>query len=140
MRSVKTLVLALVPTCVVLAGAQHAVAAKFKVLYDFCAKANCADGSGPRGELYLNNSGELYGVTTGGGDNGRGVVFRLVPGSGDGKWKYQRLYSFCAKTDCRDGAGAAARLIPDAQGNLYGVSYNPSLVFVLKPNAKGTRW
>jgi uncharacterized repeat protein (TIGR03803 family) len=51
----------------------------YVVLHDFCSEANCADGSAPYGPLILDRSGNLYGVTGGGGANGEGTVFELTP-------------------------------------------------------------
>jgi len=53
-------------------------------LYSFCAKADCADGSGPTGNLILDASGTLYGTTSFGGDGhcigGCGTVFTIAGG------------------------------------------------------------
>ncbi len=115
-----------------------ASAAKLTVLYSFCAKASCADGSVPRGDLFRDEAGDLYGLATGGGANGRGAAFRLSRASG--KWKYQLLYSFCAKADCKDGGGPQGKIIFDTAGNLYGVTFNPGTVFELMPNADRSKW
>jgi len=123
--------------CALLAPAP-ASAAKLTTLYSFCAKAGCADGSVPRGDLFLDEAGDLYGLTTGGGANGRGVAFRLS--SAGGKWKYQRLYSFCSKPDCRDGGGPDGKIVFDTVGNFYGVTFNPGTVFALMPNADRSKW
>src|SRR5205085_8549898 len=69
---------------------------------------------------------------------GRGAAFRLSHASG--KWKYQRLYSFCAKADWRDGGGPEGKIIFDTAGNLYGVTFNPGTVFALMPNADRSKW
>src|ERR1700723_2484880 len=37
-----------------------------KVLYSFCALANCADGSSPQAALIKDAAGNLYGAATGG--------------------------------------------------------------------------
>jgi uncharacterized repeat protein (TIGR03803 family) len=47
--------------------------------YSFCSQNGCADGVNPIGELVQASDGNLYGVTVGGGANGDGTVFRLVP-------------------------------------------------------------
>lgn len=140
MVSIPRITVAMLAGCAVIGGMpSHAAAAEFKVLHSFCAKANCADGSGPR-ELFLDPSGDLYGVAAGGGANGAGVVYRLVRDPARDKWKYQSLYSFCAKTDCRDGSGPVGKLISDTGGNLYGTTYNPGTAFALKPDAERSKW
>jgi len=46
-----------------------------KILWDF----NQANGAVPVNSLLLNDSGNIYGTTMGGGSNGQGVVFELTP-------------------------------------------------------------
>lgn len=46
------------------------------VLYSFCRKQNCKDGSAPESSL-INLNGMLYGTTKEGGAYGKGVVFAL---------------------------------------------------------------
>ncbi len=94
----------------------------YSVLYSFCSKALCADGGTPNAGLLMDGMGNLYGTTTGGGPNQStsGVVFKLAP-SGSG-WTEMVLYSFCAQSNCADGAQPYAGLIMDAAGNLYGTT------------------
>jgi uncharacterized repeat protein (TIGR03803 family) len=52
------------------------------VLYSFTgggAVAGSTDGMGPECNLVLGTDGNMYGLTTGGGVNGEGTVFRLLP-------------------------------------------------------------
>jgi uncharacterized repeat protein (TIGR03803 family) len=49
------------------------------VLYNFCSRPNCADGTGPAASLIMDASGNLYGTTEGGGASGEGTVFELSP-------------------------------------------------------------
>lgn len=53
---------------------------KEKVLYSFCADANCQDGASPVGGLVLGSPGHLFGMTDEGGSNpsSGGVVFELI--------------------------------------------------------------
>jgi uncharacterized repeat protein (TIGR03803 family) len=49
------------------------------VLYQFCAKIACTDGSTPRGALSLGSDGNFYGTTYYGGTSNQGTVFRITP-------------------------------------------------------------
>jgi len=72
-----------------------------------------ANGEHPYGNLLIDASGNLYGTTNGGGQNGVGqVVFKLAPS--EGGWTYSALYSF---TSCESSGGLAM----DAAGDLFGV-------------------
>jgi uncharacterized repeat protein (TIGR03803 family) len=93
------------------------------VLYSFCSRTVCADGSGPQGGLIADKKGNLYGTTAGGGSGytcgeqtGCGAVFKLAR---DGTESV--LYSFCTLASCSDGRGPNATLI-DRAGNLYGTT------------------
>jgi hypothetical protein len=101
------------------------------------------DGSGPAGVIF-DKSGNLYGTTQYGGtpsDNG-GVFELLRPSAEVHTWKESVLYVF---TDGHaiDGAYPVAGLIFDAEGNLYGTTYQGSYssqygtVFQLVPQAGG---
>ena len=48
------------------------------VLYSFCAKAGCADGSIPFSPLTMDANGDLFGSTAAGGANNAGVVFEIA--------------------------------------------------------------
>ena len=90
------------------------------------------DGAYPRAGLIMDAKGNLYGITSGGGGNGGGVVFKV--GS---KGKETVLYTFAGGMD---GAYSQAGLIMDAKGNLYGTTYegggsNAGVVF--KVSSKG---
>jgi uncharacterized repeat protein (TIGR03803 family) len=118
------------------------------VLHSF---GNGTDGSGPTSELVFDNSGNLYGTTTGGGNSicnnvGCGTVFELSPNSAG--WTETVLYSFCSASGsfCPDGADPWAGVILDSAGNLYGTTYlgggsasSNGVVFELSPN-NGGQW
>jgi uncharacterized repeat protein (TIGR03803 family) len=91
------------------------------VLYSFCAKAGCADGSNPNGGLAIDVLGNLYGVTNDGGSSDYyGTVFRVSR-----KGKETVLYSFCPDGGaCTDGAFPHGNLVMDAAGDLYGITSN----------------
>jgi uncharacterized repeat protein (TIGR03803 family) len=118
---------------------------KEKVLYSFCAQSGCPDGTQPDAGVVFDRKGNLYG-TAGGGAHlncdgyppaGCGVVFKLNP-----EGKETVLYSFCAQTNCTDGAGPYGGLIVDRLGNLYGTAargaYEAGVVFKLTPKGKET--
>ncbi len=50
------------------------------------------NGQTPYGDLIIDSSGNLYGTTASGGQNGGGVVFKLAPSGGG--FTYSVLYSF----------------------------------------------
>ena len=88
----------------------------FSVIHAFTGGLDGAAASS--GRLLL-RSGYLYGVTTVGGANGKGTVFRLVPGP-PGAWTLQTLYSFKGTPD---GALPYGALVRDTAGRLYGMTY-----------------
>jgi uncharacterized repeat protein (TIGR03803 family) len=110
------------------------------VLYSFCAAAGCADGKEPLASLILDLGGNLYGTTSLGGAYGAGAVFQLAPEAG-GTWTEAVLHSFGSG---KDGSGPLASLIFDADGNLYGTTFeggahSQGTVFELT-SAKGGAW
>jgi len=120
---------------------------KETVLYTFCAQINCTDGGWPVAGVIFDQKGNLYGTAYVGGANfcsfgrgyGCGVVFKLTP-----KGKYTVLYSFCAETNCADGASPEAGPVFDQRGNLYGTTEGGGeprgggVVFKLTPEDKET--
>ncbi len=87
--------------------------------------------------LTLDARGNLYGVTSGGGDYGEGSVFQLTPDA-KGKWTVTTLHSF----DGKDGSSPNGNLIFDAAGHLYGTTleggvYVRGTVFELSPGSSG---
>jgi hypothetical protein len=104
---------------------------RFKVLAGF-----------PNGGLWsgltFDAKGNLYGVTTGGGDNGVGSIFEMTRDA-KGQWTVTTLHSFNGK----DGATPNGDLIFDAAGNLYGTTpsggayYGGGTVFELTPGSGG---
>jgi uncharacterized repeat protein (TIGR03803 family) len=94
-------------------------AGEFSSFYDFCAKANCADGSGPSTNLIMGSDGNFYGVTNLGGAQDKGTVFRITPAG-----SLTTLYSFCSVggSSCTDGAEPFGGLVQGSDGNLYGTT------------------
>jgi uncharacterized repeat protein (TIGR03803 family) len=61
--------------------------------------------------------GNLYGVTSYGGVNGSGAVFRISPSG-----TLDAIYSFCVLASCADGANPYTSLIQASNGDLYGAT------------------
>jgi uncharacterized repeat protein (TIGR03803 family) len=61
-----------------LAVAFAAGQSQYQVLYSFGANGS-GDGSLPKGKLILDQQGNLYGTTYGGGANANGTAFELSP-------------------------------------------------------------
>jgi uncharacterized repeat protein (TIGR03803 family) len=106
-----------------------------RVLHNFTG----ADGSWPVGSLILDASGNLYGMSNGGGAIGWGTAFELMRGP-SGAWREKILYNF--NQSGPSGAAPYSGLIFDASGNLYGTTsvYGTGgygTVFKLTPTAKG---
>lgn len=100
---------------------------KLTTLYNF----GPADGAYPNASLVLATDGNFYGTTYAGGANcapsGCGTVFKITP-----QGTLTTLYSFCARSNCNDGANPVAGLIQAADGNLYGTTLeggNPNCFF-----------
>jgi uncharacterized repeat protein (TIGR03803 family) len=95
-------------------------------IYSFCAQTNCPDGDSPYGGLVQGTDGNFYGTTTAGGANcvaigGCGTVFKLTP-LGCCEGILTTLHSFCAQTNCTDGASPYAGLVQGTDGNFYGTT------------------
>jgi uncharacterized repeat protein (TIGR03803 family) len=104
---------------------------------------NGANGSLPSTGLTADGEGDLFGTTLGGGANGLGVVFELIPPLVGGRaWTQRILVSFTGA----NGLFPAGDLITDRAGNLYGTTEggganNNGLVFELSPPlAGGSAW
>src|SRR5580698_276278 len=108
------LVIMLVPTMFASGSAQAQSYAE-SVLYTFTG----ADGNNPIAGLVMDAQGNLYGTTFGGGTSNYGAVFKL-----DTTGKETVLYSF---TGGADGAFPWGGLVMDAEGNLYGTTYEGGL-------------
>jgi uncharacterized repeat protein (TIGR03803 family) len=105
-------------------------AGTFTRLYDFCAQANCGDGSAPRGALVQDVNGDFYGTTFTGGANDFGDVFKITPAG-----SLTVLQSF----DYADGEGPSGALAIGKNGSFYGVTtaggsdYNEGTIFTVTP-------
>lgn len=108
------------------------------VLYSFCQRAYCPDGSNPASGVMFDSAGNLYGTTNGGGSFGAGTVFELSPSAQ--AWTETVLYSF--GSGFGDGETPSGGVIFDAAGNLYGETVRGGgsgfgTVFELSPSAGG---
>ena len=83
------------------------------VLYSFVGGST--DGVRPEAGLIMDDAGDLYGTTIGGGANGDGTVFKISAAGTESV-----VHSFGGGTT--DGAGPYAGLIMDGAGNLYGMT------------------
>jgi uncharacterized repeat protein (TIGR03803 family) len=112
---------------------------KETVLYTFCKEHDCADGAAPVASVVLDQKGNVYGTTRGGGEpRGGGVVFKLTP-----EGRETVLYSFCWQNNCVDGTNPSAGVVFDQKGNLYGTTFYggehySGTVFKLTPESKET--
>ena len=87
------------------------------VLYTFTGGL---DGAKPLGGVIITPTGNLFGTTSGGGADGKGVVYKL-----DTAGVETVLYSFTGS----DGATPVASLVIDASGNLYGTTRHGGKAF-----------
>jgi len=90
-------------------------AGRLSTVYNFCSQSECVDGVGPDAALLLGRDGNFYGTTSGGGDAGHGVAFKITP-----QGSLTVLYSFCSLSNCMDGLGPEAKLAQGSDGNFYG--------------------
>jgi uncharacterized repeat protein (TIGR03803 family) len=107
----------------------------YTVIYNFCSKSNCKDGSYPLAGLIMDADGTLYGTTDEGGSGGGGTAFTLTHAAA---WTERVLYGFCGLQNCTDGSEPAASLTLDKKGNVFGTTStgganNYGTVFELKP-------
>jgi uncharacterized repeat protein (TIGR03803 family) len=89
---------------------------EFTVAYNFLSSAQ---GSQPYGPLLMDDQGNIYGTTLGGGSlncglGGCGTVFKI-----DSTGRETALYRFTGEADGSDPEGGVIR---DAAGNLYGTT------------------
>lgn len=132
------------------------------ILYNFTGITNHQDGELPSGNLTIDSTGNLYGVTAYGGTGGCtllgavtgcGIVYELSPPSAPGgAWRKTTIYSFQGGLD---GDVPFGSLIFDKAGNMYGVTvygggfgvcnagfylYCGTVFKLTPPNVKGGTW
>ena len=107
----------------------------YNVLYTFDGQMGTGDGATPRAGLVFHGKGALYGTTEGGGYEGLGTVFELVPpGAGQSAWTENQLYRF---TSVGDAAAPVGGLTFGKSGVIYGTTsaggaFNGGTAFQLK--------
>ncbi len=87
-----------------------------KVIYSFAGATN-NDGSAPRGGLFLDSFGNIFGTTDSGGPGDAGTVFQLSNLSGT--YSEKVLYNFTASPD---GVSPEAAPVMGSFGNLFGTT------------------
>jgi uncharacterized repeat protein (TIGR03803 family) len=98
------------------------------------------DGADPESGVTFDSSGNLYGTTFLGGDQGYGTLYELTP-SGGGTWTETILHNF--QGNFSDAAQPGPdKLVFDSAGNLYGASGTggssfQGAVFQFSPSAGG---
>jgi uncharacterized repeat protein (TIGR03803 family) len=101
--------------CVYQLAPGHGGEWKEAVLYSF---KGGSDGAGSIGNLVFDQSGNLYGTTSGGGTTGDGVMFKLAPISRH-NWHENVVHSFQGPPD---GAFAYNGMVGGGAGNFYGAT------------------
>jgi uncharacterized repeat protein (TIGR03803 family) len=89
---------------------------KYSIIWEFGKVPQ--DGINPTGSFIIDKNGQLYGVTSLGGSNGYGTVFKLH--YSNGVWSEQILFNF----NQTDGENPNGPLVMDAKGDLFGTTYN----------------
>ena len=89
----------------------------FKVLYNFCSLANCADGILPQSPPIQGIDGNFYGVVTGGGSMQGGALYKLTPSG-----TYSVVRNFCSYTNSPCSGAQPSSIVQDASGNFFGVA------------------
>ena len=87
---------------------------RYRVIYSF---TGAGDGGGVWAGLALDQEGNLYGTTSGGGSHNLGTAWTLVRGP-RGTWSQAVLHSF----DGTDGGLPHGRLVLDRTGHAYGTT------------------
>jgi uncharacterized repeat protein (TIGR03803 family) len=93
---------------------EYSTAGKQSVWYSF--QGGTTDGSLPTEGVTLDSAGNLYGTTYTGGTDNLGVVYKVTAAGQE-----TILHCFAGGTD---GSGPQAGVAIDAQGNVYGTTYN----------------
>jgi hypothetical protein len=100
------------------------------------------DGGAPSGALVMDNAGNLYGTTTGGGSGVVGTVFELSPPGTRKTWTESVLYNF---TGNNDGGEPMGNVLLGTDGNIYGTTagygqFNYGTIYRLTAPTSGGNW
>jgi uncharacterized repeat protein (TIGR03803 family) len=101
----------------------------FNVIFRFGTGAPVNSGFNPRGDLVQGTDGYFYGTLSGGGENGKGVVFKILPDGSD----FTKIIDFDGATK---GATPGASLLIGSNGKIYGLTqsggtHNQGALFVV---------
>jgi len=88
----------------------------FRALHEF---GNAKDGAGVWDSVTVDDHGNVYGTTSGGGTYRHGIVFRLELGR-DGRWAETIIHNF--PDSPVDGQGPLGGMLFDPPGTLYGTT------------------
>jgi hypothetical protein len=109
------------------------------VLHEFQGGAN--DGAQPNGNLVIDSAGAVYGITSLGGTDNVGTIFRFTPPSGGTGWMETILHNF---VEGADGGQPQAGLTIGTNGKFYGISNgalpNAGTIFSIAPAKTGQEW
>ena len=106
----------------------------FKTLVSF--KSSSTVGNTPIGQLILDSSGKLFGVTANGGKNNVGTLFEFDPNNGTAG-TFSSLFQFTTSTS---GSHPTGPLLENAtSGQFFGTTFNGGkygggAVFTISPN------
>ncbi|WP_266182365.1 choice-of-anchor tandem repeat GloVer-containing protein [Dyella humicola] len=112
-------------------------AGAFTLLYTF-GTSSAVSGVSPSGSLVAGSDGNLYGTTSGGGDNNSGVIYRVTPGGGISQVLSLPAMSAgngCGSTNLTNADGT---MTAGTDGKLYGVfcaggTYGAGLIYSFDP-------
>ena len=92
---------------------------KITSIYSFCSKPNCADGQYPTTGPVLGTDGNLYGVTSEGGDStSSGTIYKMTVSG-----KITTLYTFNCGLPCKNGSQPTGIAL-GSDGDFYGTTTN----------------
>lgn len=94
----------------------------FTRLHEFCSLPGCTDGIYPQSDITLDAKGNLYGTTSMGGTQEKGVVFKVAPSGA-----LTVMHAFCSNSvvnTCVDGDQPEGSVVLDSAGSIYGLTYN----------------